>query len=81
MWPSRTRVKRGAAEAHTARGPVVLAGGFLDVISRFGSKSTASELATYEAPEFGAMAMSFQQRLRLAGTQGVTLREFEKLLG
>jgi hypothetical protein len=65
--------KRAVAEARNVRGLGSQTEGIV-------GKSPASGLATYASLELGAGKTSFQQRLQLAQSQGMTLREFEKLL-
>jgi len=80
MWPNGMHDKRDVAEARNVRGLVSQTGMTFNLISGIVGKSPASGLATHASLELGAGKTSFQQRLQLAETQGITLREFEKLL-
>lgn len=73
MWPRRMHDKRAVAEARNVQGLGSQTRGIV-------RKSPGSGLATYISLELGAGKTSFQQRLQLAESQGMTLREFENLL-
>jgi hypothetical protein len=72
--------KRLVAEAQAMRGMVAQTGRGLNLGPKIVWKTSASELVKYNSLELGAGTISFQQRLQLAQKQGITLREFEKLL-
>jgi hypothetical protein len=75
------KAERQIAEARTLHGVIARTGDQLDRSLKTGGKSSALELAPYNSLEYGAGDWSFQQRLKVADMQGMTLREFEKRLG
>jgi hypothetical protein len=80
MWPIKIRTEQLIAEARTLRGQISETGRRLDINPKMVWKSSAPELSAYNPPNYRVGAVSFQQRLKSAEGQGVTLQEFEKQL-
>jgi hypothetical protein len=80
MWPSKMKVGRLIAEARSLHGLIPRTGDQLDQGVKTGLESSALELAPHDSFEYGIGDRSFQQRLKVADTQGMTLRDFEKRL-
>jgi hypothetical protein len=80
MWPSKMKVVRLIAEARTLHGLVPPAGDQPDLSLKTGRKSSALELAPQRSLDDRVGDWSFQQRLKVADMQGMTLRDFEKRL-
>jgi hypothetical protein len=68
------------AEARALRGLFARTGRHLEANPKVVWESPASEFAAHHSLEFRAGVVSFQKRLQLGEKQGITLREFEKLL-
>ncbi len=79
MWTSKMHAEKLFADVRALRGLVAQEGRRLDPDQKMAWKSAESELATLSTFE-SERAVSFQKRLQLAEKQGITLREFEKLL-
>jgi len=80
MWLSKMKVERLIVEARTLHGLIPRTGDQLDRTLKTGWKSSALELAPHNSLDYGAGDRSFQQRLKVADMQGMTLRDFEKRL-
>jgi hypothetical protein len=80
MWPSRIRAERLIAEARTLQDLIAQTGKQLNLNPKAVWKSSASELGAHNSLDNRISAGSFQQRLKVAERQGLTLREFEKHL-
>jgi hypothetical protein len=80
MWPIKIRAEQLMAEARTLRGQISQTGRRLNLNPKLVWKSSATELATHDPLGYRAGAVSFQQRLKLAEKQGMTLQQFEKQL-
>jgi hypothetical protein len=72
--------ERLIAEARTLHGVITRTGDQLNQSLKTGWKSSALELAPDNSLDYRAGDWSFQQRLKVADMQGMTLREFEKRL-
>jgi len=68
------------AEMRTLHGLIAQTGDQLNQSPKTGWKSSAVELAPPNSLDYAAGDWSFQQRLKTADMQGMTLREFEKRL-
>jgi hypothetical protein len=80
MWLSKMKAQRLIAEARILHGVVVRTGDQLNRSLKPGRKSSALELAPHNSLDQRAGDGSFQQRLKVADVQGMTLSEFEKRL-
>jgi hypothetical protein len=80
MWLSKMKAGRLIAEVRTLHGLVPRNGGQLNRSLKTGLESSTVELAPYDSPDHRAGDSSFQQRLKVADMQGMTLREFETAL-
>jgi hypothetical protein len=80
MWPNKMRTEQLVAEARTLRGLIAQTGAHFNLNPKMEWKSSASEPFIRNSLGFRAEAVSFQQRLKLAESQGLTLLEFEKRL-
>jgi len=79
MWPSKMRIEQLIAEARTFQGAIARTGRHSSPDMKMVWKSSASDLAaTYTPLDRRAGVAPFQQRLKLAERQGMTLREFVK---
>jgi hypothetical protein len=80
MWLSRMKAERLIAEVRTLHGLIAQTGDQPNQSPKTGGKSSALELAPPNSLDYTAGDWSFQERLKTADTQGMTLREFEKRL-
>jgi hypothetical protein len=80
MWPRKIKAERSTAEARTPHGPIARSGDQPSQSLKTGPKSSATEPAPNNSQDYRAGDTSFQQRLKVADMQGMTLREFETAL-
>lgn len=80
MWPSKIRAEQIVAEMQTLQDLIAQTGRQLNLNTKVVWKSSASELGAHGSLDHRIGAVSFQQRLKIADRQGLTLREFEKHL-
>jgi|HubBroStandDraft_1064217.scaffolds.fasta_scaffold201704_1 hypothetical protein len=80
MWLSKMKVERLIAEARTLHGLIPRARDEPDQSLKTGWKSSAVELAPHNSLDYRIGDWSFQQRLKMADMEGMTLRDFEKRL-
>jgi hypothetical protein len=81
MWLSKMKVERLLAEARSLHGLIPRTGDQPNLSLKTGRKSSALELTPHISLGNGAGDRSFQQILKAADMQGMTLRDFEKRLG
>jgi hypothetical protein len=74
------KAERLIAEARNLHALIARNGGQLNRSLKTGLNSSAMELAPHNPLDYRAGDSSFQQRLKVADMQGMTLREFEKRL-
>jgi hypothetical protein len=79
MWPSKMKAERLIAEARALHGATAPTGDQLNRSLETETKTSPPNLAPGNSLD-KAGDSSFQQRLKVADMQGMTLREFEKRL-
>jgi hypothetical protein len=80
MWPSKLKTERLIAEARALQGATAPAGDQLNRSLETETKTSPLNPAPDNSLDKRAGDSSFQQRLKVADVQGMTLREFEKRL-
>ena len=80
MWPSKMHAEQLIAEARNLGGLIGGVGRDLDPSLTADWRSSTLKFGAYNSLDYRTGGFSFQQRLKVAERQGMTLREFEKRL-